>query len=381
MILNILNYITTNLIFFTGTYSNNVFPEQLPEDLELEYIKKAKNGDMDARNKLIEHNLRLVAHIVKKFEATGHDVDDLIGIGTVGLIKGIDTYSENKKVKLATYAAKCGLEIKNEQLLSPFIEKGITIENNHIIISNDQVNTIAQNVSVPVMEFVIKDTLKIDNVETSVLEYINHTGAEDATGDVKIPIEQVNWSPKTKEVQQIPLNVNEQFYFSIQGSSTTRYKSKNFTFGLQSTDASVTNGLLFSPNYNPENTNTFLPEQRFTLKADMTDSSHSNNTSIGAFINTVCGTDNTNMPNYSDSGVNVTKHIRQCLEGFPILLLLTVKSKTESGDNFSLADLEALRKCIIHNDDDIVDIKYSVSAFYDNRDQVYCFSCMIIVKN
>ena len=101
MLLNILNYIVGNLVFFTGAYSNNVFPEQLPQDLELEYIKKSKSGDKEARNKLIEHNLRLVAHIAKKFEATGHDVDDLIGIGTVGLIKGIDTYSENKKVKLS----------------------------------------------------------------------------------------------------------------------------------------------------------------------------------------------------------------------------------------------------------------------------------------
>lgn len=114
MLLNIINYIIGNLTFFTGAYSNNVFPEQLPEDKELEYIKLAKKGDKDARNKLIEHNLRLVAHIVKKFEATNHDIDDLIGIGTVGLIKGIDTYSENKKVKLATYAAKCA---ENEILM------------------------------------------------------------------------------------------------------------------------------------------------------------------------------------------------------------------------------------------------------------------------
>lgn len=114
MLLNIINYIIGNLTFFTGAYSNNIFPEQLPEDKELEYIKLAKKGDKDARNKLIEHNLRLVAHIVKKFEATNHDIDDLIGIGTVGLIKGIDTYSENKKVKLATYAAKCA---ENEILM------------------------------------------------------------------------------------------------------------------------------------------------------------------------------------------------------------------------------------------------------------------------
>ena len=73
-----------------------------------------KNGDKDARNKLIEHNLRLVAHIVKKFDTNNNDIDDLIGIGTVGLIKGIDTYSLDKKVKLTTYAAKCA---ENEILM------------------------------------------------------------------------------------------------------------------------------------------------------------------------------------------------------------------------------------------------------------------------
>ena len=101
-------------MFFTGSYSNNIFPEQLSEEEEKDCLTKMKNGDIDARNKLIEHNLRLVAHIVKKFETTNHDVDDLIGIGTIGLIKGIDTYSENKKVKLATYAAKCA---ENEILM------------------------------------------------------------------------------------------------------------------------------------------------------------------------------------------------------------------------------------------------------------------------
>ena len=114
MLLNILNYIANNLIYFTGAYSNNIFPDQLPKEEEEELIKKMKDGDKSARNKLIEHNLRLVAHIVKKFETTNQDIDDLIGIGTIGLIKGIDTYSDNKKVKLATYAAKCA---ENEILM------------------------------------------------------------------------------------------------------------------------------------------------------------------------------------------------------------------------------------------------------------------------
>ena len=100
--------------FFMGSYSNEVFPDPLSKVEEEEYIKKMKEGDSEARNQLILHNLRLVAHIVKKFETSGNDVDDLIGIGTVGLIKGIDTYSIEKKVKLTTYAAKCA---ENEILM------------------------------------------------------------------------------------------------------------------------------------------------------------------------------------------------------------------------------------------------------------------------
>ena len=106
MFLNLLDLIINNS-FFLGSYSNEVFPEPLSSEEEELYIKKMKDGDEDARSKLIEHNLRLVAHIVKKFETNYNDIDDLIGIGTVGLIKGIDTYSMDKKVKLTTYAAKC----------------------------------------------------------------------------------------------------------------------------------------------------------------------------------------------------------------------------------------------------------------------------------
>ena len=114
MLFNIFNFIANNLTFFTGSYSNNVFPDPLSKEEEEKYVIKAMNGDKDARAKLIEHNLRLVAHIVKKFESNGNDVDDLIGIGTVGLIKGIDTYSPNKNVRLTTYVAKCA---ENEILM------------------------------------------------------------------------------------------------------------------------------------------------------------------------------------------------------------------------------------------------------------------------
>lgn len=106
MFFDFLNILINNT-FFMGSYSNEIFPDPLSNEEENKYIKLMKQGDTNARNMLIEHNLRLVAHIVKKFESNVQDVDDLIGIGTVGLIKGIDTYSIDKKVKLTTYAAKC----------------------------------------------------------------------------------------------------------------------------------------------------------------------------------------------------------------------------------------------------------------------------------
>lgn len=94
--------------------TNNTFPLPLSEKEEQVYLGRLKTGDEKARNVLIERNLRLVAHIVKKFDNTGEDVDDLISIGTIGLIKAINTFDQAKKIRLATYAARC---IENEILM------------------------------------------------------------------------------------------------------------------------------------------------------------------------------------------------------------------------------------------------------------------------
>ncbi len=94
--------------------NNNAFPQPLSEGEELEYLKRMEAGDETARNILVERNLRLVAHIVKKFDNTGQDNDDLISIGTIGLIKAIKTFDRHKKTRLATYAARC---IENEILM------------------------------------------------------------------------------------------------------------------------------------------------------------------------------------------------------------------------------------------------------------------------
>ncbi len=99
---------------FTGSYSNNVFYDPLSKEEEEKYIKLLEMGDKEARNKLIEHNLRLVAHIVKKFDSKNVDQDDLISIGTIGLIKGVDSYSLKHGTKITTYCARC---IENEILM------------------------------------------------------------------------------------------------------------------------------------------------------------------------------------------------------------------------------------------------------------------------
>ena len=92
---------------FVGYISNHIFPKPLTESEEKACLQKFAAGDEEARNILIEHNLRLVSHICKKFESTGLDKDDLISIGTIGLIKGINTFQADKGTRLATYAARC----------------------------------------------------------------------------------------------------------------------------------------------------------------------------------------------------------------------------------------------------------------------------------
>lgn len=115
MFLELLSQILSNLFYLalhvTGAGS---FPPPLSAKREAELLAKKEAGDEDAKNQLIEHNLRLVAHIVKKYYTTGCDQDDLISIGTIGLIKAVNTFKSDKKIRLATYAARC---IENEILM------------------------------------------------------------------------------------------------------------------------------------------------------------------------------------------------------------------------------------------------------------------------
>ena len=106
--------VVKQLVLLTGYMTQNAFPQPLDEAEEARCLERLQQGDLDARDELIRHNLRLVAHIAKKFEGTSEEQDDLISIGTIGLIKGINTFKPDKKVKLATYAARC---VENEILM------------------------------------------------------------------------------------------------------------------------------------------------------------------------------------------------------------------------------------------------------------------------
>ena len=114
MFFDFLVSILQNLLYFSLHLSQSSFPRPLSAKDEKECFDKMSGGDKQAREKLISHNLRLVAHIIKKYYVNTNDQDDLISIGTIGLIKAVDTFNYNKGVRFATYASRC---IENEVLM------------------------------------------------------------------------------------------------------------------------------------------------------------------------------------------------------------------------------------------------------------------------
>ena len=111
-IIELLKKLFKKEIYYVG--STDILPPPLDKDVELDLVIKSNNGDVDARNKLILHNLRLVVFLAKKYDNTNETLEDLVSIGSIGLIKGINTYKPDKNIKLATYASRC---IENEILM------------------------------------------------------------------------------------------------------------------------------------------------------------------------------------------------------------------------------------------------------------------------
>lgn len=175
---------------------NGSFPKPLTPEEERMYIERWQNGDIEARNILVEHNLRLVAHIIKKYYTQTDDVDDLISIGTIGLIKGINTYKPDKGVRLATYASRC---CENE-ILMHFRSRRKTAGDLSL---SDALDTDSEGNSLSLMDIVSNDeelSDRIGNFEicAKLRGYIDTVLTEREAKIIKIRYGIDNMEPKTQ---------------------------------------------------------------------------------------------------------------------------------------------------------------------------------------
>lgn len=159
MIIQGLLGLVSNLLFFALHLSTNgnSFPPALSAKEEQECLKKMKNGDEDAKNKLIEHNLRLVAHIIKKYYSNSSQQEDLISIGTIGLIKAVNTFDADKGTRLATYAARC---IENEILMHFRAQKKTAQD----ISMSEPIDTDSEGNPLTLMDIISSDDEIIDDI-------------------------------------------------------------------------------------------------------------------------------------------------------------------------------------------------------------------------
>lgn len=154
--------IIKNMVFLVLHVTNtDAFPPPLSKKEEAELIEQLEKGDSAAKNKLIEHNLRLVVHVIKKYYASSSEQDDLISIGTIGLIKGINSFKPEKGTKLATYAAKC---IENEILMYFRNQKKAALE----ISFSEPIDTDSEGNPLTLMDIICVDDTIIDDIDTKL---------------------------------------------------------------------------------------------------------------------------------------------------------------------------------------------------------------------
>ena len=159
--LSAIAYFLSNCLYFMLSLSNGTFPKPLSAKEEREYLENYHNcGDENAREILIERNMRLVAHIIKKYYTSPQDQDDLISIGSIGLIKAINTFKPNKGTRLATYAARC---IENEILMYFRASKKIATE----VSLSDTLDTDAEGNSLALLDVISTEDMRLDKVENA----------------------------------------------------------------------------------------------------------------------------------------------------------------------------------------------------------------------
>lgn len=189
-------------------------------------------------------------------------------------------------------------------------------------------DNIAKNIDIPTLVARVPKIQQTIPGSPSIFDWMNSQYEQDSTdvkAKAKIPISQLRWGRNRSEtaVISIPSTFsNYYFYLKLQGSSTMNNKSKNFTLGLETSDTGDPTTLLFSPNYERHDSSTFLHETEFNLKADVVDSAHTNNVAMGKFINENNNFEYSMGTQHGDA--DIMAHVRQCLDGFPILMYLEV---------------------------------------------------------
>lgn len=171
-----ISFLSKAVMLFLRTQNAGSFPPPLDKKTERELFLKAKDGDMKARNTLIEHNLRLVAHIVKKYYTSCKDQDDLISVGTIGLIKAIDSFDVDNGARFATYAGKC---LQNEILMYFRSQKRNSLENS----LNDPVDTDKDGNPLTYLDILCSDDDIVDEIDMRIRSTLVYRALKEALND------------------------------------------------------------------------------------------------------------------------------------------------------------------------------------------------------
>ncbi|MBO5249008.1 MAG: RNA polymerase sporulation sigma factor SigK [Clostridia bacterium] len=197
------------------------FQQPLTTEKEEEYLRKMKNGDLQAREILIERNMRLVAHIVKKYYASADEQDDLISIGTVGLIKGIDSFRSEKKIRLATYVSRC---IENE-ILMHFRSLRKTANNVSI---NEEIETDKDGNSLSLIDVVAEEDTILDDVYRNIRASKLLSAIETVLDPREKTVVRLRYGlsepPKTQKETAVVLGISRSYVSRIEKSALLKLK-------------------------------------------------------------------------------------------------------------------------------------------------------------
>ena len=218
--IGILNYI----FLLLGVTSGQHYPPPLPHSVEQEYFKKMKEGDEEARTKLIEHNLRLVAHIVRKYYMSAPNQEDLVSIGSIGLIKAIESFDHSNGARFATYGAKC---IQNEILMHFRAQKklGCEVSINETIDMDKEGNPLTY-IDVIAVEDTIAEDIDRNIHISKALEYVDTLLTERERTVIILRYGLGKWRPRTQREVADLLGISRSYVSRIEKAALEKIKEK-----------------------------------------------------------------------------------------------------------------------------------------------------------